>query len=71
MWGFDYLYLSLDNNPNIDVYRSKNVQEELVENMDSRLKKYIYRPKALSFGKTILDSTPRKELAKSILETIL
>ena len=54
-----------------DVYRSKNVQEEIVKSMDSRLKKYIYRPRALSFGKTFLDSTPRKKLAKNILETIL
>ena len=54
-----------------DVYRSKNVQEEIVKNMDSRLKKYIYRPRALSFGKTVLDSTPRKELANTILKTIL
>lgn len=53
-----------------DVYRSKNNQETILENYDKNLKKYVYRPKALSFGKTLLDSTPRETLAQNILESI-
>jgi hypothetical protein len=53
-----------------DVYKSKNIQETLLKNYDKDLKKYVYRPKALSFGNTLLDSTPRKTLAQNILECI-
>lgn len=60
----DNLYLK-------DVYRAKNQQELLINNfMDQPVMKFIYRPKALSYGKTILNSTSRQELAKEILDNI-
>lgn len=60
----DNLYLK-------DVYRAKNQQELLINNfMDQPVKKFIYRPKALSYGYTILNSTPRESLAKEILNNI-
>ena len=60
----DSLYLK-------DVYRAKNQQELLVNNfMDQPVKKFIYRPKALSYGDTILNSTPRQRLAEEILNNI-
>lgn len=60
----DSLYLK-------DVYRAKNQQELLINNfMDQPVQKFIYRPKALSYGDTILNSTPRETLAKEILNNI-
>ena len=54
-----------------DVYRSKNEQETLIDSMNNtNVIKFIYRPKALSFGKTILKSLPRKDLAETILNNI-
>ena len=54
-----------------DVYRSKNEQESMINSInDTNLIKFIYRPKALSFGKTILKSLPRKDLAEAILNNI-
>ena len=54
-----------------DVYRSKNEQETILENMNNtNVIKFIYRPKALSFGKTRLKSLPRKDLAATILNNI-
>ena len=56
-----------------DVYRAKNEQEKMVnynmfKNKYPNLKTFILRPKALSYGKTLLSSTPRQELADSILD---
>ena len=56
-----------------DVYRAKNAQEELLNNYkktnpNSRIE--IIRPKALSYGKTNIDSVTRKELANEILSNI-
>tara|TARA_A100001015_G_C14953064_1_gene697561 strand:- start:343 stop:990 length:648 start_codon:yes stop_codon:yes gene_type:complete len=58
-----------------DVYRSKNNQENILD-LDifktkyPELKTTILRPKALSYGKTILPSIPREQLAKDILDKI-
>ena len=58
-----------------DVYRSKNNQENILD-LDifktkyPELKTTILRPKALSYGKTILASIPREQLAKDILDKI-
>ena len=55
-----------------DVYRAKNEQEQLLKEFtksnDVSLK--IYRPKALSYGETLLDSTSRQKLANQILSDI-
>jgi len=58
-----------------DVYRAKNEQEKMVnynmfKNKYPNLKTFILRPKALSYGKTLLSSTPRQELADSILDQL-
>ena len=53
-----------------DVYRAKNVQEQLLNNSNLNIEKFIYRPKALSYGKTNIDSTSRKDLAKKILDDL-
>ena len=53
-----------------DVYRAKNEQEKLVNKYNDKIKKYIYRPKALSYGETLIDSISRKDLASEILDTI-
>ena len=54
-----------------DVYRAKNVQEQLLSSYsDKNVKKFVYRPKALSYGKTFIQSTPRYTLAKEILKDI-
>jgi len=58
-----------------DVYRAKNEQEKMVnynmfKNKYPNLKTFILRPKALSYGKTLLSSTPRQELAGSILDQL-
>lgn len=54
-----------------DVYRAKNRQEQLLNNLNKEVKKYIYRPKALSYGNTFLEATTRKELAEDILDNII
>ena len=59
----DKLYLK-------DVYRAKNKQEELLNNYDGNVEKFIYRPKALSYGDTLLDSTKRQDFAKEILKNL-
>lgn len=63
----DKLYLK-------DVYRAKNKQENLVNGInkiDSNVNyTKIYRPKALSYGETFLDSTSRQSLAEEILEDL-
>lgn len=53
-----------------DTYRAKNEQEKLLENFDRKIQKRIYRPKALSYGKTFFESTSRFHLASEILENI-
>ena len=55
-----------------DVYRAKNKQEELLNlsmfrNKYPKLKIKILRPRALSYGETMLESTSRKTLANQIL----
>lgn len=58
-----------------DVYRVKNEQEKMLnynmfKNKYPNLKRYILRPKALSYGKTLLNSVTRQELAKNILDNL-
>ena len=53
-----------------DVYRAKNRQEELVENLDLNITKLIYRPKALSYGYTKIESIPRDKFARMILDDL-
>ena len=53
-----------------DVYKAKNIQEEILNLQSPNIKKFIYRPKALSYGKTNIDSVTRKELANEILSNI-
>lgn len=53
-----------------DVYRVKNLQENLVNNCKKIKKKFIYRPKALSYGKTYLDSISRSDFADEILDNL-
>ena len=58
-----------------DVYRAKNIQEDLINynsNVRSgKIKKFIYRPKVLSYGKNpFIQSTSREDLAKKILNNI-
>ena len=52
-----------------DVYRAKNNQENILNQLDDVSVK-IYRPKALSYGKTILNSISRQKLAQIILHDI-
>ena len=53
-----------------EVYKTKNTQEILLNNYSGDVNKLIYRPKALSYGKTLLDSTSRYDLAGRILEDL-
>ena len=53
-----------------NVYSSKEEQENIIKNIKKGIKKNIYRPKVLSYGKTIFDSTPREKLAKQILDEL-
>lgn len=54
-----------------DVYRAKNEQEEILKRLDNKkINKLVYRPKALSYGETLLDSTSRKDLANEILSSL-
>ena len=54
-----------------DVYRAKNEQERILNNFkNKKIKKYIYLPKALSYGETRLDSLSRRNLAIDILDRI-
>ena len=59
----DKLYLK-------DVYRAKNYQENALNNYKGNVNKIIYRPKALSYGRTLLDSTSRFELAGKIINDL-
>ena len=54
-----------------DVYRAKNIQENLINSYKKKnVEKFIFRPKALSYGNTLFESTPRFELAEEILENL-
>ena len=54
-----------------NVYISKEKQENLLNNYyNNKFKKNIYRPKVLSFGETIFESTTRENLAKVILDEL-
>lgn len=55
-----------------DVYRAKNEQEKLLKEFSKfdKVKLKIYRPNALSYGDTLLDSTSRQRLASQILDDI-
>ena len=60
----DKLYLK-------SVYKAKNNQETLINNYNEReIKKFIYRPNALSYGETFIESTSRRDLAEEILNNI-
>lgn len=54
-----------------DSYRAKSIQEELILSLKKDVKKYIYKPKALSYGFTYFESTSRQELAEEILVNII
>lgn len=54
-----------------NVYRAKEKQESLVNNLKKKVKKNIYRPKVLSYGDTFFESIPRQKMAKGILENIV
>lgn len=54
-----------------DVYRAKEEQERLVNKLERDVKKNIYRPKVLSYGDTFFESTPRKKMAKEILDNVV
>ncbi len=59
-----------------DVYRAKNTQEkilnlDIIKKKHSKLNINIIRPKALSYGKTIVQSTSRQVLANNILNNII
>tara|TARA_Y100000991_G_C21969057_1_gene348422 strand:- start:1607 stop:2251 length:645 start_codon:yes stop_codon:yes gene_type:complete len=55
-----------------DVYRAKNAQEKILNKFteSNNVKLKIYRPTALSYGETLLDSISRKNLANEILSDI-
>tara|TARA_Y100000389_G_scaffold78668_1_gene75455 strand:+ start:19606 stop:20229 length:624 start_codon:yes stop_codon:yes gene_type:complete len=54
-----------------NVYISKEKQENLLNNnYYNNVNKKIYRPKVLSFGNTIFESTTRENLAKVILDEL-
>ena len=53
-----------------DSYRAKNEQEKMIQEFEDKMITRIYRPKALSFGNTFLESTTRYDLASEILENI-
>ena len=53
-----------------DVYRAKNRQENLINNYQNDIEKFIYRPKAFSYGITFINSTKREDFAKLILDNL-
>jgi|TARA_B100001093_G_scaffold361320_1_gene346029 hypothetical protein len=58
-----------------DVYRAKNEQEQMLgldmfKTKHPYLKTSVFRPKALSFGKTMLPSVSRQQLASDILDCV-
>ena len=58
-----------------DVYRAKNVQENLINNFpyprNAEIKKYIFRPKVLAYGESpFMQSVSREKLASEILDNL-
>ena len=54
-----------------DVYRSKRMQETYLKQYNkSKIRKKIYKPRALSYGNTFIPSTSRMDLASEILDAI-
>ena len=54
-----------------DVYRAKNEQENIISSFNNpNIIKNIYRPRALSYGDTLLYSIPRSKLATEILNSM-
>ena len=53
-----------------DVYRAKEEQEKMLNDYENDIKKFIYRPKVLSYGDTNFESTTRFDLANKMLEDI-
>ena len=53
-----------------DAYKAKNEQEIFLKSFNENIKKNIYRPKALSYGNTFLESTSRFDLASEILNNL-
>ena len=54
-----------------DVYRSKRMQETYLKRYNkTKIRKKIYKPRALSYGDTFLPSTSRMDLAREILDAI-
>ena len=53
-----------------DSYRAKNEQEKMIQKFEEKMITRIYRPKALSYGNTFLESTSRFDFANEILENI-
>ena len=53
-----------------DAYKAKNEQEKFLESFNGNIKKNLYRPKALSYGNTFLESTSRFDLASEILDNL-
>lgn len=53
-----------------DVYRAKEEQEKMLNDYEGDIKKFIYRPKVLSYGDTNFESTTRFDLANKMLEDI-
>lgn len=55
-----------------DIYRAKTRQEHIINNLNKKnIKKFIYRPKLLSYGNSFFNSITRKELGELILENII
>ena len=54
-----------------DVYKSKNLQEICLNAYtNNKIGKFIYRPKALSYGESNFDTTSRFQLASMLLDKI-
>ena len=58
-----------------DVYRAKNIQENLINNYpyprNAEIKKYIYRPKVLAYGDSpFMQSVSRENFAGEILDNL-
>lgn len=53
-----------------DSYRAKNEQEKIIKEFEDKLITRVYRPKVLSYGNTLLESTTRYDFASEILENI-
>lgn len=53
-----------------DVYRAKEEQEIMINEFSGNVKKFIYRPKVLSYGDKLFEATPRQDLANLILKKL-